>query len=133
MGTRLVTGSGAPTASMVYKLVERADAQGQPQAVEKASAGKASTGWAKRALRSLNGLGRAEAEVISAQTPLSEAGYAGRELQIPLVVDGQPQPGFTGPEGVQRAAQRHRESLQELPAEANRLSTGEPVLPSIMV
>src|SRR5699024_6995369 len=30
VGTRLVTGSGAPTASMVYKLVERADADGHP-------------------------------------------------------------------------------------------------------
>lgn len=133
VGTRLVTGSGAPTASMVYKLVERADVQGDPEPVEKASAGKSSTGGAKRALRSLNGVGRAEAEVISAQTPLSEAGYTGRQLQVPLVVDGQLQPGFTGAEGVQRAAQRHRESLQELPAEANRLSTGEPVLPSILV
>ena len=133
VGTRLVTGSGAPTASMVYKLVERADDEGRPVAVEKASAGKSSAGGAKQALRSLDDQGRAEAEVISAGTPLAESGYTGRELQVPLVVEGQLQPGFTGAEGVQRAAQRHRQSLAELPAEANRLSSGEPALPSIFV
>lgn len=133
VGTRLVTGSGAPTASMVYKLVERSDATGRPVPVQKASAGKASTGGAKQALRSIGSAGRADAEVISAHTPLSESGYTGRTLQVPLVVEGELQPGFTGAEGVQRAAQRHRESMAELPAEAKRLSSGEPVLDSILL
>ncbi len=133
VGTRLVTGSGAPTASMVYKLVERAGADGQPVSVEKASAGKASTGGAKRALRSLDDHGRAEAEIITAEGDLQDTGYMGRTLQVPLVVEGMVQPGFTGPEGVQRAAERHQASVEELPAEAHRLSPGEPVIPSLFV
>lgn len=133
VGTRLVTGSGAPTASMVYKLVERADSSGRPVSVEKASAGKPGPGGAKTALRSLDDSAQAEAEVISAQTPLEASAYTGRPLQVPLVVDGQLQPGFTGAEGVQRASQRHRDSMRELPAQAHRLSSGEPVIPSIFI
>ena len=41
VGTQLVTGSGAPTARLVYKMVARQDAHGQMQAVEKHSLGKA--------------------------------------------------------------------------------------------
>ncbi|WP_211090619.1 nicotinate phosphoribosyltransferase [Nesterenkonia sedimenti] len=131
VGTRLVIGSGSPTASMVYKLVERAEAGAEPVSVEKASAGKASTGGKKQALRSLDDHGRAEAEVISARGPLADAGYVGRQLQVPLVVDGEVQPGFTGAEGVQQATQRHRDSLAELPSDAHRLSDGDPVIPTI--
>ena len=133
VGTRLVTGSGAPTASMVYKLVERADADGQPVRVEKASAGKTSTGGTKSVLRSIGEDGRAEAEVISADAPVEDSGYTGRALQVPLVIGGDVQPGFTGAEGVRRAAHTHRESVHQLPAEARRLSSGEPVIPTIFV
>lgn len=41
VGTKLVTGSGHPTAGMVYKLVERENTQGVMEPVAKASAGKA--------------------------------------------------------------------------------------------
>lgn len=47
VGTRLVTGSGAPTASMVYKLVEVEDENGQMRPVAKKSTGKPSVGGAK--------------------------------------------------------------------------------------
>ena len=46
VGTRLVTGSGAPTSSMVYKVVARENSAGEMQPVAKASAGKASVGGA---------------------------------------------------------------------------------------
>ncbi|TFI36531.1 nicotinate phosphoribosyltransferase, partial [Micrococcus endophyticus] len=49
VGTRLVTGSGAPTASMVYKLVARQDDDGEWVDVAKASSGKASRGGRKEA------------------------------------------------------------------------------------
>nr|WP_274380774.1 nicotinate phosphoribosyltransferase [Nesterenkonia muleiensis] len=131
VGTRLVTGSGAPTASMVYKLVQRHDDAGTPVAVEKSSVGKASAGGKKQALRSLDGNGRAEAEIIAARTPLSQTEYSGRGLQVPLVLGGEVQSGHTGPEGLHRAAQRHRASFDELPAAAHRLSDGEPVIPTV--
>lgn len=131
VGTRLVTGAGAPTASMVYKLVERTDDAGAPVAVEKASAGKASAGGKKQALRRLDDQGGAEAELLGTGSRLQESGQTGRELQVALVQTGQLQPGFTGAEGVARAAERHRASTAELPSEAHRLSEGEPVIPTL--
>nr|WP_223881036.1 nicotinate phosphoribosyltransferase [Nesterenkonia ebinurensis] len=133
VGTRLVTGSGAPTASMVYKLVQREDDTGAQVSVEKVSPGKASAGGAKQALRSLDDHGNAEAEIIAASAPVADAGYMGRTLLVPLVVGGEVKPGFTGADGVQRAAQRHRDSVAELPVDAHRLSDGDPVIPTLFV
>ena len=58
VGTSLVTGSGAPTASMVYKLVSRTDDAGEFVSVAKAAKNKASVGGRKYALRKLNERGR---------------------------------------------------------------------------
>ena len=57
VGTQLVTGSGAPTASMVYKLVSRSDDGGVMRPVEKRSASKTSVGGRKWALRRLSPTG----------------------------------------------------------------------------
>lgn len=52
VGTRVATGSGHPTASMVYKLVAVADEPGGPlRSVAKTSASKASVGGVKTAYR----------------------------------------------------------------------------------
>src|SRR5690606_71948 len=54
VGTALVTGSGAPTASLVYKLVARADRPGEDvslRPVAKRSPGKPSRGGRKTAVR----------------------------------------------------------------------------------
>src|SRR6185437_5052537 len=51
VGTSLVTGSGAPTAGFVYKLVARCDASGRMVGVQKRSVGKGSTGGRKWATR----------------------------------------------------------------------------------
>lgn len=133
VGTRLVTGSGAPTASMVYKLVQRQDSNGAEVPVEKASPNKASAGGKKQALRNLDADGRAAAEIISTDATPEQSGYSGRNLHVPLVVSGSVTPGTTGPEGVRAAAQRHRASVEELPAAAQRLSEGEPVIPTVFV
>ena len=61
VGTSLVTGSGAPTVGMVYKLVER---DGVP--VAKNSEGKRSVGGRKHAVRRHDADGTATAEVVSA-------------------------------------------------------------------
>lgn len=133
VGTRVVTGSGAPTSSMVYKLVQREDATGQQVAVEKASPGKSSRGGAKTAFRALDSHGQAEAEVISSAEQGSPSEYSGRQLQVPLVLEGELQPGYVGADAVDRAAARHRESVAELPAQAHRLSDGEAVIPTVLL
>src|SRR3954462_8995221 len=81
VGTSLVTGSGAPTMGMVYKLVER---NGVP--VAKRSEGKASVGGRKNAVRRHDRNGTATAEVISAGPIQPEDGD--RELVVPLVEGG---------------------------------------------
>ncbi len=64
VGTSLVTGSGHPTASMVYKLVARHNDAGEFVSVAKAAKNKASVGGRKFALRRLNERGRATEELV---------------------------------------------------------------------
>lgn len=134
VGTRLVTGSGAPTTAMVYKLVAREDASGTLQPVAKRSTGKASVGGRKHAARRLDSRGRAVAEVVAQDERALEAalpdGQRYRPLLRDLVVDGEVLPGSTGAEGVRAAAERHRRSVTELPSAVRRLSQGDPVIPT---
>lgn len=132
VGTKLVTGSGVPTSSMVYKVVLRENAQGLMEPVAKASSGKASVGGKKSAVRRLNAGGIATAEVIGVDLQ-APADSNDRPLMVDLVVDGQVQPGFTDAEGVRNAAERHARSLEELPPAATRLSPGDPVIPTEFV
>lgn len=129
VGTSLVTGSGAPTASMVYKLVSREDDDGNFVPVAKTSKNKASVGGRKYALRRHDGHGVATSEVIRIDG-LPADGDHGRPLLEQFVADGEVLPGWTGPEAVVRAAQRHNDSMAELPAEALRLQRGEAVIPT---
>ena len=132
VGTKLVTGSGVPTSSMVYKVVLRENSQGVMEPVAKASSGKASVGGKKTAVRRLDATGTATAEVVGLDIE-APADSNDRPLMIDLVVNGQIQPGFTGAEGVRRAAERHARSLTELPVAATRLSPGDPVIPTEFV
>lgn len=132
VGTKLVTGSGVPTSSMVYKVVLRENSEGVMEPVAKASSGKASIGGQKSAVRRLNAKGRATAEVIGVDIT-APADSNDRNLMVDLVVDGAVQPGFTGAEGVHRASERHAHSLTELPVAATRLSPGDPVIPTEFV
>nr|WP_309248141.1 nicotinate phosphoribosyltransferase [Rothia santali] len=129
VGTRLVTGSGAPTTSMVYKLVARENSDGVLEPVAKRSLGKGSVGGYKHAARRLDAAGRAGAELLALDPGLLE-GESARRLSVPLVADGEILPGATGAEGVEAAAARHRASVAELPVAARRLSEGEPVIPT---
>ena len=129
VGTRLVTGSGAPTSAMVYKLVERENAAGELEPVAKTSAGKRSPGGAKQAARRHNSLGIATAELIgTGNNPAALENT--RDLIRDFVVSGELLPGFTGEEAVRNATERHSASLTELPESARRLSEGEPVIPT---
>jgi nicotinate phosphoribosyltransferase len=121
VGTSLVTGSGAPTAGFVYKLVARHDDAGAWIDVAKRSAGKASTGGRKHASRRLVG-GTADAEVLRHE-PATGSGNE-RELQQAVVRDGIVVTTAT----VADARERRRTSCAELPAQAMKLSPGEPAI-----
>ncbi len=128
VGTCLVTGSGAPTAGLVYKLVAREDAHGSLRSVAKASQDKAGVGGRKYALRRRDG-GTATEELIGIGRPPVDDGDD-RELLVPLVVDGAVLPGHTGPEGVTTAAARHLASRDELPRKALQLQRGDAAIPT---
>ncbi|WP_373426893.1 nicotinate phosphoribosyltransferase [Microbacterium sp. SORGH_AS_0888] len=127
VGTSVVTGSGSPTAGMVFKLVARQAPSGEWIPVAKASAEKATHGGRKRAVRELKG-GTAVAEVLAVgeDARLPE----GRPLQVDLVVDGEPVAGFAGAEGVRRARAHHAEVRRELPLSALGLSRSDPAVPT---
>ncbi len=126
VGTQLVTGSGHPTCGFVYKLVAREDDEGVLQSVAKKSVDKISVGGRKYALRRRRADGVAEAEVIGIGTPAENDGDD-RELLVPLVRDGE----VVGREPLEAARDRHVASRAELPQEAQQMSRGEPVIPTV--
>jgi nicotinate phosphoribosyltransferase len=130
IGTSLVTGSGAPTAGMVYKLVSRTNDAGEFVPVAKTSTSKATVGGRKYALRRFDDGGIATQEVIGVGH-LPPAGPMGRPLLQQFMKDGELIPGWTGPAAVARARQRHADSMAELPAVVTRLQHGEPAIPTI--
>lgn len=129
VGTSLVTGSGAPTASLVYKLVSREDDDGEFVSVAKTSKSKASVGGRKYALRRRNEHGVATEEVVGIGRPPENDGDD-RPLLHQFVAGGEVLDGWTGPKAVIRATERHNESMSELPASALRLQRGEAVIPT---
>ncbi|WP_231728482.1 nicotinate phosphoribosyltransferase [Arthrobacter sp. EPSL27] len=130
VGTSLVTGSGAPTASMVYKLVSRTDDAGEFTPVAKAAKNKTSKGGRKYALRKLNERGTATQEIVGIGHRPEDDGND-RPLLQQFVKNGELLPGWTGAEGVLRARQRHADTMKELPAVVNRLQRGEAAIPTI--
>jgi nicotinate phosphoribosyltransferase len=124
VGTSLVTGSGAPTAGMVYKLVER---DGVP--VAKRSEGKNSVGGRKFAVRRHDSGGTAVAEVVSS-TPIG-ARPGDRDLVVPLMQGGV-RCSDTSPAAELAEARAHHERVRAaLPPEAWALSRGEPALETV--
>ncbi|MFF1382902.1 nicotinate phosphoribosyltransferase [Arthrobacter sp. NPDC058288] len=130
VGTSLVTGSGAPTASMVYKLVSRTDDSGEFVSVAKAAKNKTSKGGRKYALRRLNERGVATHEIVGVGHRPEDDGND-RQLLQQFIKNGELLPGWTGTEGVFRARQRHMDSMAELPPVVNRLQRGEAAIPTV--
>ncbi|MER7315006.1 MULTISPECIES: nicotinate phosphoribosyltransferase [Streptomyces] len=128
VGTQLVTGSGHPTCSMVYKLVARAesaDPRDPLRPVAKKSLGaKTSRGGRKWAARRTDAYGVAEAEVIG--TGDVPADLVDRQLQAELVRGGE----VVAREPLEAARDRHITARAGLPMSAMQLSRGEPVLPT---
>ncbi|WP_426977633.1 nicotinate phosphoribosyltransferase [Pseudarthrobacter sp. O4] len=131
IGTSLVTGSGAPTAGMVYKLVSRTNDAGELVPVAKASRNKINPGGRKYAVRRLDGNGVATHEVVGVGHLPAEPN--GRPLLQQFMKDGGVLPGWTGPEAVARARRRHADTMAELPPVVNRLQRGEPAIPTVYV
>lgn len=89
VGTRVATGSGHPTASMVYKLVAIADGDGEPlRPVAKKSKDKASVGGRKLPFREYDASGILRAEWFTGQGA-PPPGPGARPVQVPLVRGGQ--------------------------------------------
>ena len=110
VGTAVVTGSGAPSAGFVYKLVAIAgsdDPEAPLRPVAKASVGKVSVGGRKWAART-------DGDELLRLTPDGFPTRA-RMLQAPLADDD-----------VEAARVRCAASLAELPEDARRLGRGEP-------
>ncbi|MGE5288491.1 MAG: nicotinate phosphoribosyltransferase [Micromonosporaceae bacterium] len=128
VGTALVTGSGAPTASLVYKVVARADRDGDDarlRPVAKRSVGKPGRGGRKWAVRHTDDGGTALEEVITLAPP--EPGPYDRPLLRPLVLKGE----IVGRESAADARERHVRALAELPPQAMQLSRGDPAIPTV--
>ena len=133
VGTSVVTGSGAPAAGMVYKLVARQGDDGEWVGVAKHSEDKASKPGEKVAVRTLeDGVAVEETVLVTEhQATVDAAAEGGRALQVPLVAGGEVDPRWLGAQGVRAARERHDASVAELPAEAHRLARGEPVIPTV--
>ena len=50
---------------------------------------------------------------------------------MPLVVDGEPDAAYEGPEGVQAARNHHSRVREELPVRALALSRSDPAIPTV--
>ncbi|MET8872703.1 nicotinate phosphoribosyltransferase [Nocardia sp. NPDC004604] len=124
VGTSLVTGSGAPTAGMVYKLVE---VDGLP--VAKRSSHKESRGGTKKAVRLSRRTGTVVEEIIyqAAGTQPAANGFEMRELLVPLVRGGAVVDGLPTLADSRKLVSR---GLVSLPWEGLKLSDGEPAIPT---
>lgn len=124
VGTSVVTGSGAPTANMVYKLVE---VDGMP--VEKRSSRKESHGGFKHAMRLARPTGTILEEVVYPAGRPPAVAEAGRELSVPLVRGGEP----VVDDNLTAVRARVVAGLMSLPWDGLKLSRGEPAIPTRMV
>jgi nicotinate phosphoribosyltransferase len=120
IGTSVVTGSGAPAAGFVYKLVE---VGGRP--VAKRSKDKVTYGGKKTALRRHRSSGTAEEEIVLVQhdrTPREGE----RALQVEFVRNGERVDGAS----LDESREHLRWVLTTLPWEALALSKGDPAIPT---
>ena len=123
-GTAVVTGSGAPTAGLVYKLVE---VEGRP--VVKRTEHKATVGGRKSAVRRHKPTGTATEEVVVSMGPVDGMAHD-RPLQRAFVRAGEP----VGDLPSLRESREHlRQCLISIPWEGLKLSAGDPAVPVTML
>ncbi|MFG3701461.1 nicotinate phosphoribosyltransferase [Micromonospora sp. NPDC047620] len=122
-GTSVVTGCGAPTAGLVYKLVEV-----DGRAVVKRSEHKATIGGRKVAVRRHKPTGTATEEVIVPQG-VPDRQPNDRLLQRPFLVGGEPVDLPT----LDESREHLRQCLISIPWEGLKLSGGDPAVPVTVV
>jgi nicotinate phosphoribosyltransferase len=124
IGTSLVTGSGAPTANMVYKLVE---VDGMP--VEKRSVRKESHGGRKAALRLSRSTGTITDEIVHPAGHAPSSTEPSRVLTVPLVRSGE----AVVDTDLGVARKLVASGLRSLPWEGLMLSHGDPAIPTTQI
>ena len=122
-GTAVVTGSGAATAGLVYKLVE---VDGRP--VVKRSEHKATIGGRKTAIRRHKPTGTAIEEVVVSQGQPAAQPHD-RALQIPFIRGGV---AVADRPSLVDSREHLRSCLISIPWEGLKLSAGDPAIPIVM-
>ncbi|GAB1689646.1 nicotinate phosphoribosyltransferase [Krasilnikovia sp. M28-CT-15] len=122
-GTAVVSGSGAPTAGLVYKLVE---VEGRP--VVKRSENKATVGGRKTAIRRHKPTGTATEEIVVSQG-VPDHRPNDRLLQHSYVVGGE----IADPVPLAESREHLRQCLISIPWEGLKLSAGDPAIPVTIV
>lgn len=123
VGTRVVTGSGHPTASMVFKLVERENSNGEMVPVAKNASGKKTTGGLKIAYRTYDhGIMTGEYYRIGSLKHDDIASGSIHPVQIMYVNEG----NYHIPT-IEESRAFHAYTLSTLPKEALLTSAGKPM------
>jgi nicotinate phosphoribosyltransferase len=122
-GTAVVTGSGAPTAGLVYKLVEV-----EGRSVVKRSENKATVGGRKTAVRRHKPTGTATEEIVVSQG-VPDHRPNDRLLQHTFVAGGE----VVDPPSLAESREHLRQCLISIPWEGLKLSAGDPAIPVTMV
>lgn len=122
-GTAVVTGSGAPTAGLVYKLVE---VEGRP--VVKRSEHKATIGGRKVAVRRHKPTGTATEEIVVPQG-VPDPRPNDRLLQHSFLAGGEP----VERPALDESREHLRQCLISIPWEGLKLSAGDPAIPVTVV
>jgi nicotinate phosphoribosyltransferase len=130
-GHRLVTGSGAPSAGFVYKLVAVADDPHdleRMRPVAKNSSGKSSTGGKKHAKRALSSDGIAKEEILTiGEDVFQESPQQNeRHLQAPLYIEGE----VVNDWNLEIARKHLKKVLEEIPANIRLQRDGLPAIPT---
>jgi putative nicotinate phosphoribosyltransferase len=129
VGTRVATGSGHPTAGMVYKLVA-IDDDGVMRPVAKKAESKGSSGGRKSVWRVHDSGGRLlrEAHTLDPTPPRLPEGEA-RPAQVPLVRAGRVVDGST----LDDVRARARQAIASLPPAAHDVSDGPSAIVPVVI
>lgn len=130
IGTSVVTGSGAPAAGLVYKLVAREDDSGAWVPVAKTSSDKSNPAGKKTAGRAITRGVATEELVFVGDHPLPASH---RPLLRPLVIEGAASESVSPGERVAKARAHHQSAIAELPAGAFSLQPGDAAIPTRFV
>ena len=124
VGTSVVTGAGAPSAGLVYKLVQ---VDGRP--VAKRSTGKATPGGAHTVVRRHRASGVATEELLLSGVE-ADVQDGDASPSVPLVRAGRATPGSADATDLTASRARVADRLRRLPWEGLSLTAGEPAFPT---